>query len=350
MRADARSEVAAPSYAEVGAHDPSARSRRWEVPRESRQVFRSGARAAGLRALAWACFYMLVATLATADTSAETPQRIISVDGALTEIVYALGADDRLVGVDTTSLYPAAAEALPKVGYKRALSAEGLLSLSPEVVLATDDAGPPEVLEQVTRAGVPIRTIPDTPTVAGLHRKIGAVAELLDAEAVAERLRERIDRRLGAVAAATAEAAHRPRVPFLLHVGSGNDLAAGRDTAADTVIRLAGGENVLHDAFEGYKPLSAEAALAAAPEVILVTERNLEGLGGKEGLLTRAALAATPAGHEGRVVSMDGPLLLAFGPRLGEAAAALARHLGTLEDDEAPADTQAAAEVAPAAP
>lgn len=304
---------------------------------------------ARLAAAPAAGFALLAATLTAADTPAAPPQRIISVDGALTEIVYALGAADRLVGVDTTSLYPAAAEALPKVGYKRALSAEGLLSLSPEVVLATDDAGPPEVLEQVTRAGVPIRSIPDTPTVAGLHRKIGAVAELLDAEAAAERLRARIDRRLGAVEAATAEAARRPRVLFLLHVGGGNDLAAGRSTAADTVIRLAGGENVLYDAFEGYKPLSAEAALAAAPEVILVTERNLEGLGGKDGLLTRAALAATPAGDAGRVVSMDGPLLLAFGPRLGEAAATLARHLGTLDDDEALADTQAAG-LTPAAP
>ncbi|MBK1630441.1 hypothetical protein CKO31_06715 [Thiohalocapsa halophila] len=304
---------------------------------------------ARLAAASAAGLALLAATLTAEDTPAAPPQRIISVDGALTEIVYALGAADRLVGVDTTSLYPAAAEALPKVGYKRALSAEGLLSLSPEVVLATDDAGPPEVLEQVTRAGVPIRSIPDTPTVAGLHRKIDAVAELRDAEAAAERLRARIDRRLGAVEAATAEAARRPRVLFLLHVGGGNDLAAGRSTAADTVIRLAGGENVLHDAFEGYKPLSAEAALAAAPEVILVTERNLEGLGGKDGLLTRAALAATPAGDAGRVVSMDGPLLLAFGPRLGEAAATLARHLGTLEDDEVPTDTQAAG-LAPAAP
>jgi hypothetical protein len=114
------------------------------------------------------------------------------------------------------------------------------------------------------------------------------------------------------------------------HIGSGNDLAAGRETAADTVIRLAGGENVLHAAFSGYKPLSAEAALAAAPDLILVTERNLEGLGGIDAVLGRAALAATPAGRDRRVIAMDGPLLLAFGPRLGAAVAALAEQLGTV--------------------
>ncbi len=283
----------------------------------------------GLLALA------LIAASATAR--AEAPQRIVAVDGALTEIVFALGAADRLVGVDTTSLYPSAAADLPKVGYKRALSAEGLLSLSPDLLLATVDAGPPEVLEQIQLAGVSTRIIPDAPTVAGLHAKIDAVAEVLDAKPGAAALRARIERELAQVRDATADApsvtaADRPRVLFLLHTGSGNDLAAGRDTAADTVIRLAGGENVLHDAFSGYKPLSAEATLAAAPDVILITERNLEGIGGKAGLLQRAGLAATPAGQSGRVMAMDGPLLLAFGPRLGEATATLARLLGTLTD------------------
>ncbi len=291
-----------------------------------------------------AALLALVAVAGAEGLVANPPQRIISVDGALTEIVYALDAADRLVGVDTTSLYPPAAEELPKVGYKRALSAEGLLSLSPDVLLATDDAGPPEVLKQIVLAGVPVPMIPDQPTVAGLHEKIAAVADVLDRAGAAVELSAAVDAALGEARAATANASRKPRVLFLLHVGSGNDLAAGRDTAADTLIRLAGGENVLHDAFQSYKPLSAEAALAAAPEVILVTERNLKGLGGEDALLARPDLAATPAGQARRLVSMDGPLLLAFGPRLGEAVATLARHLGTIQGGAPRASEQASTE------
>jgi iron complex transport system substrate-binding protein len=265
--------------------------------------------------------------------SSDRPARLVSVDAAATEIIYALGGEERLVGVDTTSLYPAGTEELAKVGYKRALSAEGILSLGPDLLLATDEAGPPEVLEQVARAGVAIRRIPDTPTVAGLHEKIAAVAEVLGRPEAGAALSAQLDQELARLDAVTEAQPSRPRVLFLLHVGAGNDLAAGRDTAADTVIRLAGGQNVLHDDFSGYKPLSAEAALAAAPDVILVTQQNLEQLGSLDAVLERGALKATPAGQARRVLAMNGPLLLAFGPRLAVAAAQLACDLGISEAD-----------------
>ncbi len=274
---------------------------------------------------------LLCASPLLAETADRLP-RLISVDGAITEILYALGAEGQLVGVDTTSLYPAATEEVAKVGYKRALSAEGILSLQPDLLLATDDAGPPEVLEQLLLAGVNTHQIPDTPTVAGLHDKILAVAEALDRPQAGTALSEQLEQELTQLdAAIEASTRSRPRVLFLLHIGSGNDLAAGRETAADTVIRLAGGQNVLHDAFSGYKPLSAEAALAAAPDVILVTQRNLEQLGDIDGVLERGALKATPAGQARRVLAIDGPLLLAFGPRLALAAAQLACDLGVID-------------------
>lgn len=282
--------------------------------------------------LLWCASALLAETAETGETSAQTA-RLISVDGAITEILYALGGEGQLVGVDTTSLYPAATEDIAKVGYKRALSAEGILSLNPDRLLMTDDAGPPEVLEQIARAGVDTHQIPDTPSVAGLHETIAAVAEVLDRTEAGAVLSARLDDELAQLEAATRASGKRPRVLFLLHIGSGNDMAAGRDTAADTVIRLAGGENVLHDAFSGYKPLSAEAALAAAPEVILVTQRNLEQLGGLDAVLERGALQATPAGQARRVLAMDGPLLLAFGPRLAVAAAQLASELGIIDEE-----------------
>lgn len=280
---------------------------------------------------------VLIGLLVGASTvfaeSVDPPERLISVDGAITEILFALGGEAQLVGVDTTSLYPDATEAIAKVGYKRALSAEGILSLRPDRLLITDDAGPPEVLEQIARAGVSTHRIPNTPSVAGLHETIAAVAELLGRTEAGAALSGQLDDELAQLEAATELSSKRPRVLFLLHIGSGNDLAAGRDTAADTVIRLAGGENVLRDAFSGYKPLSAEAALAAAPDVILVIQRNLEQLGGIDAVLERGALQATPAGQAKRVLAMDGPLLLAFGPRLAVAAAHLAGELGIIDEE-----------------
>lgn len=118
----------------------------------------------------------------------------------------------------------------------------------------------------------------------------------------------------------------RPSVLFLLSIGGGAPLAAGRGTSAAEIITLAGGRNAVQ-AFEGFKPLSAEAAIAAAPDVLLVTDRSLAALGGRESLLARPELALTPAGRARRVVAMDGLLLLGFGPRTPDAALRLASAL-----------------------
>lgn len=258
-------------------------------------------------------------------------ERLVSVDGSITEILYALGQDARLVGVDTTSTYPPEARELPSVGYKRALSAEGLLSLAPDLVLGTEAAGPPEVLSQIRAAGVEVRLLPDTTTLEGLRAMIRELARTLDVEARGERLIERIEESLERLAVRMGDPEPRPRVLFLMVIGSGIDHSAGRGAPVDHLIALAGGENVLHDAVEGYRPLSPEAALAAAPDVILVSERTLQELGGIDGVLGRAGLAATPAGQARRVIALDSALLFHFGPRLAEAAESLALKLGTLE-------------------
>ena len=263
---------------------------------------------------------------------ATATERIVSVDAALTEINYALGAGERLLGVDSSSQFLPEVEGLPDVGYKRRLSAEGILALGPELILATADAGPPEVLEQIQATGVEVVVVPDQPTVAGLHGKARAVATALGLQPQGEDLIARIDadlaeaRQLVDNLTAGADASP-PRVLFLLVIGSGADMSGGRDTVADVMIHMAGGVNVMHDAFEDYKPIAAEAVVAAAPEVILVTQRNFDGLGGPDGILGRVGVDVTPAGQAGRIVTMDGLLLLGFGPRTGQAVAELARQL-----------------------
>lgn len=259
----------------------------------------------------------------------QQPRRIVSIGGAVTEIVYALGAGEHLVAVDSTSSYPAAARQLPDVGYMRALAAEPILALAPDLVLAAADAGPPVVLRQLKAAGVGVVTIAEDPSPAGVVAKIHAVAAALGRPQAGQRLAARVAAAFAAVRSKVSAvlASHdRPRVLFLLSAGSGSPLAAGTGTSAERIIRLAGGDNAIRG-YRGYKPLAPEALVAAAPDVLLVAERTLDILGGARSLLARPAIAATPAGRNRRLVAMDGLLLLGFGPRTPAAIATLATQL-----------------------
>jgi len=254
--------------------------------------------------------------------------RVITVGGALTEIVYRLGAESVLVATDTTSFYPAAALALPKVGYQRSLSAEGVLSLRPTVLLATADAGPPAALAQLQSAGVRIVRMETEHSFAWLRRTVQRVATEIGRAEAGTRLNDELAVQWqSAQAAIAAKAGARPRVLFVLS-HSGPVQVAGAKTAAQAMIELAGAVNAL-SGFDGYRPLSAEAVIAAAPHFILTTRQSIEALGGVDGVLSRPGLALTPAGKTQRVLAPDALLLLGFGPRLPQAVLELARALGT---------------------
>lgn len=265
---------------------------------------------------------------AQAQAQNQAPQRIVSVGGALTETLYALGAQADLVGVDTTSLHPGAARALPSVGYARSLSAEGVLSLRPTLVVATEDAGPPAVLRQLQAAGVPLAVLPGDHRIEGVLARTQRLAELSGRPDPGRALIAALQRDWQATQARVARlATHAPRVLFVLSHSPGQTRVAGRETAADAMLRYAGAANALGGSFSGYKPLTPEGAIAAAPEVILATDQGLAAAGGVEGLLRLPGLAQTPAGRNRRVAAMDALLLLGFGPRLPQATAALAELL-----------------------
>ena len=255
----------------------------------------------------------------TAAAAEPIPARIVAVGGAITEIVYALGLQDRLVGIDTTSLYPPEAlKEKPNVGYMRALSAEGILSLNPDLVLAEAGAGPPAVLKQVEEAGVRLVTIPEAPTPEGVVDKIKAVGRLLDVSPAAERLAADVERRFAAVASARQTVTKPVRAIFVLTLQGGRPLVAGTGTAADGIIRLAGGINVGAE-FQGYKAMTDEAIIAAAPDVVVVMANAGAQLKPEE-VFALPALEATPAGAGHKLASADGLWLLGFGPRTPEAA------------------------------
>lgn len=256
-------------------------------------------------------------------------QRIISVGGALTELIYELGAQAELVGVDSTSLFPAAATKLPNVGYARTLAAEGLLSLAPTLVVATEEAGPPPVLRQLEAAKVPLHVLRAEHRFEGVVERAQKLGELLGRQTQAAALVQRLNTDWAASRQAVARVAagHRaPRVLFILSNAANQARISGRGTAADAMIGYAGAVNALGDA-EGYKLLSPEAAIAAAPDVILATSQGLEATGGVDGLLRLPGLAQTPAGQKRRVVALETMEMLGFGPRLPQALTRLATAL-----------------------
>jgi iron complex transport system substrate-binding protein len=252
--------------------------------------------------------------------AAAAPERILTLGGAVTETVFALGCADRLVGTDLTSRYPQAAAALPKSGYLRALGAEGVLSLRPTLILASADAGPPAALRQIAAAGVRIVTLEEAHAPDSALDRIAAIGAALHRDATPLLNRMRAD--LAQLRADIAAMPSHPRVLFLLSAGRGAPLAAGADAAADGMIRLAGGRNVIST--NSYRPISAEAVLLAAPDIIVTTDDTLAGAGGIEGLLALPGMAPTPAGRVRRVAAFDALYLLGFGPRLAHALRDLA--------------------------
>ena len=259
--------------------------------------------------------HVAIPALAQSAGIAGKAPRLVTVSGAITEIVYLLGAEAQLVGTDTTSLYPLAAQKTAKVGYMRQLSAEGLLSLKPDAIIATTEAGPPVVLDQIRSAGVKVELITADHTWAEVQRKILAVGRASAREQQAQGLVTQLDAQWAvAQIKVTAHKGRKPRVLFIL-AHSANLQVAGEKTAADGIIRLCGGQNAM-SGFNGYRPMTAEAMSSVAPEVILTTTQGIEAYGGVDKFWTRPELALTPAFKTKMLVHMDALELMGFGPRM----------------------------------
>ncbi len=253
-------------------------------------------------------------------------QRIISLGGDITEIIYALGAEKQLVGVDTSSLWPESVKSLPKVGYFRALSAEGLLSLSPDSLIASDAAGPELVLEQVESIGVSVIKIKTSKTAKGIVEKIILVAETVSKAELGKQLAQTVISDFNQLKHYKKQWQQHPRVVFLFSVSKGAIMASGRDTAANAMIEMAGGINVVTE-YTGYKPINNEALIAASPDFILITGSSLKLMGGLDKIINLPGLSLTPAARQKNIIVMDTLYLLGFGPRTGKAALELSRQL-----------------------
>lgn len=244
-------------------------------------------------------------------------QRILSLGPDITEIVFALGGADRVIARDRSSRYPEAATAKADVGYRRTLSPEALVGLMPDLILAAEDIGPPETVDVLEGLEIPMLTVPEDNSPAGIARKIDMIAAVLDQQEAGVALREAV---LADFAAAEAlgesiPVAERKKVVFF-H-GLARLTGAGNNTAAGSIIEYAGGINPL-EVYDGYKAVSEESLLTLAPDVVLMLS---DGKGGPtaDEVFSHPALALTPAGINKQLIVLEGPYMLGFGPRTSEA-------------------------------
>jgi iron complex transport system substrate-binding protein len=251
-------------------------------------------------------------------------QRIISAGSAVTELVLALGAEDQLVAIDVTSRFPQS-DKLPKIGYHRNLSAEGLIALQPTTLIGSDEMGPDTAISQLKSAGVDVEIVNTEASVEGLLKRIDQIAEITHTEENSKAVKESVNKKIAALEANQVPQNEAKKVLFLLlHEGRPANVA-GSETSPNAIIELAGGINPAAESLTSYKPLSMESMVEMQPDVILVSGRSYQKMGGADAILkSLPMLAATPAGMNKQIITVNGSALVGG---LGLASLAEAKRL-----------------------
>lgn len=262
-----------------------------------------------------------------ANQNQKSAIRIVSLGGAITEIIYELNLQKYLVGIDTTSNYPLEVKKYPSVGYARALSVEGVLSLSPTHILATEDVGPPAFVRAIkSNKKINFQILDSEYGFNGLIKRVREVAGIGNAIASQDKLIQRLNESWRTAYLNQQVIQQPPKVLFLLSHQASRLLVSGRDTGAAAMIHYAGGVNAM-TSYVGYKPLNIEAFIEANPDIILMTKQSESILGGLQALLKIPALVSVAAVRNHRFISIDANQLLGFGPRLPETVLELRRAL-----------------------
>ncbi|HDY8156916.1 TPA: ABC transporter substrate-binding protein [Vibrio vulnificus] len=252
-------------------------------------------------------FALLSTTLSWPLQAAQ--ERIISAGSAVTELILALHAEQSLIAVDVTSQLPEGQQ-LPKIGYHRRLSAEGLLALSPTKLIGSDEMGPAPVLQQLKSTGVDIEVVNTQANVDGLKARIDQIAAILNKPQEAQQLKSLVDQQVQSLKANQPTNQKKKVLFLLIHEGRAANVA-GADTTPDAIINLAGAINPAADKITTYKPLSSESMVEMQPDVILVSGRSFEKLGGPDAIIKMMPLlAATPAGQNKQIMTIDGAALV----------------------------------------
>lgn len=261
----------------------------------------------------------------TLETAAQEQQYIVSLNGTLTEVLYALGKGDQIVGTDVTSVYPKETSELPKLGHVNHIQAEGIISLQPDVVYALENELSPELQEQLKSTGIELQLYPLDYSLEGAKNLINALGKSANAEEKASELIAKIDE--DAAQLKTLE--NQPKALFIYARGVGNLLVAGENTQMDAMIKMAGAKNAA-EGFEGFKPLTPEALVAANPDAIIMFDSGKHSVQSEEGTLSIPGIEETTAGKNNNIITMEGLYLAGFGPRVGSAMVELNNALANL--------------------
>lgn len=256
----------------------------------------------------FAKFSLILTACAALFNSALAEERVVSIGGDVTEILYAIGAEKHIIGRDSTSTVPKIVEKLPDVGYMRQLNAEGILALKPTHIIATEAAQPSVVFDQLKAAGVKISQVPLKYSPESVVEKIHKLGEITQRQPQAVALAEKFANEINAIPHSPLDV----KVLFVINRAGGNQMAAGKDTVADTAIRLIGAKNAMSDAVR-FAPISQEGVIAANPDLLVLTSLSLQSFKHPDDVWQLPGLAHTNAGKHKRLVVVDDIAFLAFG-------------------------------------
>lgn len=249
--------------------------------------------------------------LQSSSITAETNHRIVSVNGTVTEIIYALQLESQLVAVDSTSYFPKQATSLPNVGYQRTLTSEGILNVKPTQVIGLESAGPPATLQNLKDAGIPLLLFPDEYKLETPSNRVLEIGKIFGKQKEAESLAKSIKEQIQKLKIKKSNL----KVLFIYSRNPSSVFIAGTGTAAHAMIELSGAKNAVNE-FSEYKPLTSEALAKTNPDIILMPEKSAQGFGGEKAIWEINGMEFTRAGKEKNLILVDDLLLLGFGPRL----------------------------------
>lgn len=270
---------------------------------------------------------VLALTFVSAPSAAFAKERIISAGSAVTELIFALDAQESLVAVDVTSKMPQT-ENMPKIGYHRQLSPEGLLALKPTRIIGSDEMGPQSTLDLLAQSSINVNVVNTKPTIQGLLDRIDEIAKITNQTQKSASIKAMVNKKVANLNSNIPQDSKQKKVIYLLLHEGRAPYVAGKETTMDELIRLAGGINPASDSISSFKPVSMEAMLLMQPDVILVSNRSIKKLEGIDNIIKSIpTLSSTPAGKNKQVIGIKGSALVGG---LGLATLDEAERLNTL--------------------
>lgn len=261
---------------------------------------------------------------ATTESTETQARKIITAGGTITEVVDALGYGSQIIATDITSTYPVSMQALPSIGYRNQIKAEGILALGPDLVLIEENYLTPDVVDQLKAAQVNIQVFKKPTTVEGTKTMVNEIAAFFDEVEKGAEINKSIDADLAELDTYLKSQESKPKAIFVMARGPETVFVAGDKTFATEIFKMAQLEGTA-TGFDEFAPLTPESLVQMNPEYLVFFESGIQSLGGKEGLVKIQGIEQTTAYKEGQIVALDGQYLSGFGPRVGKAALELAK-------------------------